>query len=294
MKKIDYKRIGIDILFDIIGSLLLAIGIYSFSQPANIAPGGVSGISLMLNYLWNFPLGLSNFILNIPLLILAWKYMGKSFTLKTLRTIVISTILLDFVVVKYIPTFSGDRLMSSLFSGVFMGAGLALVFIRGSTTGGVDIVSYLLQLRFPHMQIGRALLLVDCVILVASIIVFKDIESALFGLVSLYVQTKIIDGVLYGLDKGSMITVISKHNEKIADRILNELDRGATLLQGYGAYSKAEMKVLLCVVRRAQFTPVKNIVHQVDPNAFLVVHEVGEIWGEGFKEVEQIKSDNKI
>ncbi len=293
MKKFDYKRLCIDVLFDILGSLLLAIGIYSFSQPANIAPGGVSGISLMLNYLWNLPLGLSGFIINIPLIFLAWRYMGKVFTLKTLRTLVISTVLLDFVVVKYIPVFTGDRLMSSLFGGIFMGGGLALVFMRGSTTGGVDIVSYLLQLRLPHIQIGRALLLVDCVVLIASIIVFKDIESGLFGLVSLYVQTKIIDGVLYGLDKGSMITVISKHNEEIAERIMKDLDRGATLLQGYGAYSKQEMKVLMCVVRRAQFTSVKNIVHEIDPKAFLVVGEVGEIWGEGFKEVEKLKHQNK-
>lgn len=289
MNKSNLKKLSLDILFDIVGSLLLAIGIYSFSQQANIAPGGVSGISLMLKYLWNIPLGFSSFVINIPLLFLAYRYMGKSFTFKTLRTVIISTILLDFVVAKYIPTFAGDRFICSLYAGVFMGAGLAIVFMRGSTTGGVDIISYLLQLKFPHIQIGRALLLVDCVIIIASVIVFNDIESGLFGLVSLYVQTKIIDGVLYGIDKGNMITVVSKQSEQIAQKIMDEIDRGATLLQGYGAYSKREMKVLMCVVRRAQFTAVKNIVHKIDPNAFMVVGEASEIWGEGFKEIKKDK-----
>lgn len=292
MKKLNFKKLGIDILFDILGSLLLALGIYSFSEPANIAPGGVSGISLMLYHLWKIPLGASSFIINIPILFLSYKYMGKSFTFKTLRTLIISTILLDFVVVKFIPTFSGDRLISSIFAAVFMGAGLAIVFMRGSTTGGVDIVSYLLQLKFPHIQIGRALLLVDCIILLASIVVFNDLEAGLFGLVSLYVQTKLIDSILYGLDKGSMITVVSKYNQDIANRIMKELDRGATLLQGYGAYSQNEVKVLMCVVRRAQFTAVKNIVYDIDPNAFLIVSEASEIWGEGFKEIEK-RNDGK-
>ena len=273
----------IDILFDLLGSLLLAVGLHSFAEPCAIAPGGVSGVALMLRHLFGLPVGLTTLLLNIPLLWLALRFLGKSFTGKTLRTLLISTVFIDSLAILRIPSYTGDRMMGSICAGLLIGAGLAFIFLRGSTTGGVDILSYQLQQRWPHIPIGRALLIIDGIILGASVLVFHDLESGLFGMAALFCQTKVIDGILYGIDNGSMVYIISNQHDQIAARILQELNRGATLLSGYGAYSRQPRNVLLCAVRRPQFSKLKSIVHETDPNAFLVVTEAGEIWGEGFK-----------
>lgn len=141
--------------------------------------------------------------INVPLLILAWKYKGRAFTVKTLKTLLFNTVLLDLVVTPYFPQYTGEPgCLGSVFGGLFMGIGLALIFMRGSTTGGTDILSYLLELKFPHIPIGTMLMLIDFVILLASVMVFGNIETGLFGMVALFCQTKVIDGVIYGMDKG--------------------------------------------------------------------------------------------
>ena len=275
-------RIAGDFLFDVLGSFLLAVGIYCFSEPCQIAPGGVSGIAIMIKHIWGLPVGIVTFIINIPLMILAVKYMGKKFAIKTINTLIISTIVLDFFVARWLPQYQGDRLMGSLCGGLLMGTGLALVFLRGSTTAGTDIVSYLLQLKFPHNQIGRIIMLIDCIILAVSVLVFGNFEAGLFGVAALFCQTKVIDGILYGVERGTMITVMSSHGEKIAERIIEEMDRTATLLKGQGAYSKQDTSVLICVVRKQQFAQFKKLVYEADPNAFIVVTEAEQILGEGF------------
>lgn len=276
------SRLALDFFFDAAGSFLLAVGIYCFSEPCQIAPGGVSGIAILLKHLWGLPIGIMTFIINIPLMVLAAKYMGKKFALKTTRTLIISTIVLDVFVSGRLPQYQGDRLMGSLCGGLLMGVGLALIFLRGSTTAGTDIVSYLVQMKFPHIQIGRIILFIDCVILAFSVLVFRDFEAGLFGVAALFCQTKVIDGILYGIEKGTVITVMSERNEEIALRIIKEMDRTATLLKGQGAYSKKDTQVLYCVVRRQQFAKLRELVYETDPEAFLVVTEAQQVLGEGF------------
>lgn len=279
------KNICLDLGADVLGSLVFATGIISFVGPAQIAPGGVSGISLILNYLWGLPIGTMSLILNIPLLILSYRYLGHHLTYKTIKSLVINTLMIDMVVTPFFPVYTGDRLLGAVFGGVAMGAGLAIIFLRGSTTGGTDIVSYLVQRRWPHISIGRAILMIDCVILGTSMVVFKSLEAGLFGMVSLFCSTRVIDTIIYGQDKGSMVTVVSERYEAIAKAIMEELQRGVTLLQGQGAYSGKETKVLICAVRKPQFARLKAIIYENDPKAFVVVSEAGEILGEGFKAI---------
>lgn len=278
-KKIPLNDIGL--LFA--GALILSIGTYAFIIPANVAPGGASGLALMVSFLTDLPVGALTLALNVPLLILAWFYLSHRFAITTAVASTLCSVILDFVVTPLCPVYTGDRLLCSLYGGVLMGAGMALIFLTGTTTGGTDIIGYLLQKKKPHMSIGRALMLVDGVILAISIPVFGNIEAALFGLIALYAQTKVLDSIIYGGDTGSMATIVTGKPDSITARVIFELDRTATLIPAKGAYSKKDTSVLLCTVRKSQFNRLKRIVYEEDPNAFVMVTETSEVLGLGFK-----------
>ena len=273
----------LDVLYDGAGGAVFAIGLGCFVGPAQIAPGGVSGLSIIINYLTGLPVGSLNMGINIPLL-LAWRFLGRRFTLKTLRSVFIQSVMIDLVGL-WLPVYAGDRIMSALFGGVAIGVGLAPVFMRGSTTGGTDIVSRLIQLRFRHVSIGKLLFMVDTAVLLLSVAVFRNIETGLYGMITIYTSNRILDGILYGLDTGKVVLVISEKNQQIAQQVMDRLERGATFLQAEGAWSGQEKKVLLCVVRAVQCYRVEEIVRAADPDAFLVVMEANQIAGEGFRPI---------
>jgi uncharacterized membrane-anchored protein YitT (DUF2179 family) len=286
-----------DLAYDLAGSLLYAIGTLLFVAPSNIAPGGASGIAIMLNYLFALPIGTTTFILNIPLLLLALRFLGRPFTFKTLRTLLISTVITDWVVAPLVGRYynaqallgADGQLLGALFGGVLTGAGLGIIFLRDSTTGGTDIAGRLLQLRFPHLPIGRAMMAVDALILLCSMLVFRSLSSGLYGMITLFVTSKVIDSIVYGVDKGTMALIVTRHSQEIAAGILSELDRGATLLPATGAYSGEKKEMIVCAVRTAQFHKLKTIVRRYDPHAFIIVTEAGEIYGEGFQAIERKK-----
>lgn len=281
------KRSGLllDLAADILGSVLMGIGVYSFAEQADIAPGGLSGLAIMTKYLWDLPVGIVTFVLNIPLLLIAWKFLGRRFTLRTLRTVVLSSAILDIVVTPLAFTYAGDRLLGSIASGVCMGAGLGVIFARGSTTGGTDIISCLVERRYPHMQVGGILTGVDMLIIALSIAVFGNLESALYGIVALYTQGRVMDAILYGRRRGRCVLIFSEQREQIARRILQEMDRGATFLQSRGAYSGMHSEVLLCAAEQREYAQLQRIVRECDPAAFFVVSETRNVYGEGFEPI---------
>lgn len=275
----------IDVVFEIAGIFIMSVGIHCFLVPANIAPGGLSGLGILIRYLWGIPIGLSTFLMNVPIFILSWKYLGKKYTIQSFGAVLLSTVILDYIVTPWLPMYTGERLLGSVFGGIFMGAGLGLVFLRGFSTGGTDAISFLLQMKFPHLPIGRALMFVDGLVLAISVLVFHNIEAGLFGVVALFFQTKVIDSIVYGSEHGQMFLIVSDKNMEIKDRIFQDIDRGATILKGVGAYTMEEREVLLCAARKSEFGQLKRIVREVDPNAFFIVSEVSQILGEGFKPV---------
>ena len=281
------KKEGKNLVLLLVGILIYDIGTHALVEPAQVAPGGAIGVALLVNHLTNLPIGMMTMATNIPLLILAWFYLSRRFAVTTAVTTALSSLVLDVLVAPLCPVYTGDRFLCSLYGGVVIGVGMALIFLAGTTTGGSDILGYLLQKKRPQMSIGRALLLVDGIVLVVSIFVFGNIDAALFGLVTLFAQTKVIDGIIYGGEVSTMATVVTKNPEAIAERVIVDLDRSATLLKAQGAYSKEDTTLLLCTVRKSQFPRLKRIIYEVDPDAFMMATETSEVLGFGFKELKE-------
>lgn len=281
-RKFNWKEKGKDFIYDFAGAFLQALGTWCFIEPCMIAPGGVSGIALLINHLTGLPVGTMTFVLNIPLLISAWLILDRKMALKTVQTVFIMTVVLDFMVTPFFPQYFGDRLISSAFGGILVGVGMALIFMRNSTTGGGDIIAKLLQKRFPYMHTGYALMLIDMVVIGLSIVVFRGLEAALYGLISMVCTTQTIDALLYGMNKGTMVLIHSSKNREIADDIMARLDRGTTFFKSVGGYSRQEGETLMCVVDRKQFYLVKEIIDAHDEHAFVIVSETKEAYGEGF------------
>ena len=274
----------LDTLYDMAGGVVFAVGLGCFVGPAQIAPGGVSGLSVIINYLTGLPVGAVNMCLNIPLLLLAFRFLGRRFTVKTLWSVFLQSVMIDLVGLL-LPVYTGERIMAALFGGVAIGVGLAPVFMRGSTTGGTDIVSRLIQLRFRHISIGKLLFMVDTMVLILSAAVFRNLETGLYGMITIYTSNRVLDGILYGMDTGKVLLVISRRETEIARQIMDRLERGVTFLAGTGGWSGQERKILLCAVRAAQSYKVEEIVRGIDPEAFVIVLEANQIAGEGFRPI---------
>ncbi len=273
-----------DFLFLVAGSFLYAFGVKAFVQPANIAPGGVTAVSLMINHLLPFiSIGTCVVALNIPLLILAWRKIGFKFVLRTGLAVLLSAVAMDYGIDPWCPRFEMDRILLVLYGGLICGIGLALVFLAGCTTGGTDIVATVIRKKHPFLQMGRLMLIQDAVILIASIFVFGTIDAALYGMISIFVESKMVDTILYGSDVGTSVSVYTKTPDDITERIIREMDRSATVLKGKGAYSGEEVSVVTCTCRKAEFSRLKAIVSETDPHAFVVVSETSQVFGEGFK-----------
>ena len=281
--KIQWKKEGKNMALLLVGALIYGIGTHAFVEPAHIAPGGAMGIALMVNHFADLPIGLLTLAINIPLLVLAWFSLSHRFAVSTAFATAVCSFILDFMVAPVCPVYTGDRILCSLYGGILSGVGMGLIFMAGMTTGGSDILGYVLQKKRPQLSIGRALMAVDGVILLMSIYVFGNIDAALFGLVSLFATTKVIDSVIYGGDASTMATVVTRKPREIARRIIADLDRSATLVQATGAYSGKDTSVLLCTVRKSQFQRLRKIVYEADPGAFLMATEASEVLGDGFK-----------
>lgn len=280
LRRLSGKEMGC--LF--LGAVIYSIATHSFIEPANIAPGGAMGIALMVNYLTALPVGRMTLVVNLPLLVLAWFYLSRRFAMSTAAACFVCSVVLDYLIAPICPVYAGDRLMCSLYGGILVGVGMAFIFLSGCTTGGSDIIGYLLQKKYPHVSIGSALLLIDGIILSGSVFVFKNIDAALFGLLSLYAQTRVIDAVIYGGDTGRQAQIVTEKAQEIAQRVIQELDRTVTFVPAMGGYSGKKTTLVLCTVRKAEFSRLKRIVAETDADAFIMVTETSGVFGLGFQQ----------
>lgn len=275
-----------DILFFVAGSLIYAVSVNVFTAPNRIAPGGITGVSTMINYLSHWPIGMTSLLLNIPIFIWAIMEIGYKLVGKTIVATVFVSISIDLVG-RILPTYTGEKMLAALFGGLIEGVGLSLVFMRGGTTGGTDLVARLLGRRLRHLSMGKLMLGVDLMVVLSSAFVYHSIESALYAVITIFVSTRLIDAILYGTDTGTgkLLFIMSVKNDEIEQDILTDMDRGVTVLKSRGAYSGREGEVLLCAVRRYEVVKVKDIVRSHDHDAFMIIGDAGEISGEGFRQV---------
>ncbi|MTD30048.1 YitT family protein [Planomicrobium sp. YIM 101495] len=271
-----------NIIFILIGAALFSFGFVHFNIQNELGEGGFAGITLIMFFLWKWDPALMNLLLNIPMFIIGWKLLGrKVFVYTIIGTVAVSVFLKLFLIYEVQVHLQNDLLLASLFAGVFVGAGLGIIFRYGGTTGGVDIIARLVQ-KYFGWSMGKTMFLFDAIVIFLSWLTFLNNRTMMYTLVAVFVGARVIDFVQEGAYSGRGALIISSAQEEIASRIAVEMDRGVTVLRGYGHYTKEEREVLYCVVGRNEIVRLKNIVNSVDPHAFVSLMEVHDVMGEGF------------
>lgn len=272
-----------DIAIDFIAGLLIAFGVYNLANSANFPMVGFNGIALILFKLFGLPMGTVALLMNIPVAIFTYPILGKKFFLKSARTILITSFVMDFIA-PLLPVYEGDRLLAALCCGVLSGLGYAMIYMRGSSTGGADFISMALRAKNPHISLGTITFVMDFVIvLLGTVLATKDVDSLIYGVIVTYLLSIVVDKVMYGIDEGKVTLIVTEHGQAICDRIDQVLGRGSTILKGMGSYSKAEKDVVMCACNNKQMYGIRKLIKEVDPKAFLVIMESNEVVGEGFK-----------
>ena len=265
-----------------LGSLLYALAYNIFYAPNLVAMGGLTGLGQVLNALIPvLPVGTTVFVMNVPLFFLGWKFIGGHLLVSSLYAMTFSSFAIDVMDMIYqFPPM--DTMLAAIFGGALLGAGIGLVFAKGATTGGTDLIARLLKLKFAWLPMGTLVLIPDFIVIVLAAIAFGKVESALYGLVSLFITSKVMDMVLYGLDSSKVAYIISDSCKEITDAVI-AMDRGATILHGEGAYSGDEKKVLMVAFKQKEIVPLKEKVNEIDPHAFLMVCDAHDVLGEGVR-----------
>ena len=282
LSKYPPRELGMDLLWDIVGGLIFNIGIYNFASNAEFAPVGVSGIALILYYLFHLPMGIMTVVLNVPILLVSYRLLGRKFLLRSIKSMVIFAILFDYVV-PLIPVYRGDPLYAAICTGVFSGIGLTIVYMRNCSTGGTDFLVMAVRKLFPHFTIGQISLVIDAVVILAGAMVFTNLDAVILGMLSSVVTTMVIDKIMYGLGAGKLIFVVTHREEEVARGIEEATGRGCTFLHAQGSYSMEEKKVIMCACNNSQAIPIRRVVHRLDKNAFVIITDSNEVFGEGFK-----------
>jgi len=266
-----------------IGCVITALSYVIFLIPHQIVPGGVTGIAMVLHFLYQTPVGILTIVLNVPLFLIAIRVLGLSFGIKSVIAIVFTNILIDFF--SYSVTIASptdNPLLAALYGGILLGLGLGLVFRGGASTGGTDIVGQVLN-RYTNLSVGMWIMIVDCVVITLAGVTTRSVELALLGYLALFLSSKIIDLVLEGIDYARAAFIISTEHEQITEAIYDRMKRGVTVLEGHSPYTKEQRPVIMCVITKKETHNFKSMVHHIDKKAFVILTDVFEVLGQGFR-----------
>lgn len=281
VEKKSKKRKVFEYVMITAASLVYAVGISLFLDPNDLAPGGLTGICIIANRLSGIETGSLIFIFNIPLILLAiWKF-GWKFMLSTAYTITMVSFFTNLL--SPVGAVTQEPILAAMAGSILVALGIGVIFRAGSTTGGTDIIVKLLKIKYQHLKTGFLFFLLDLIIVTVSGLIFRNLNTALYALIAVMLMAVVLDVVLYGTDEAKMIFIISDKPGEITYRLLEEIDIGVTYLQGEGAYSSQDKKVIMCVLKKQQAPRVEEIVKQEDPKAFMIVTHATEIYGEGYK-----------
>lgn len=277
-----------EIVSMIIGCLLMSVSINMFFEPHSIAPGGLTGLAIVINKVFPIPLWVINLIFNIPLFLLAYKILSRKDCIKTILGIVFLTIGLKVTVGLASVNATSDPILASVCGSILMGVSLAFIFRINGSTGGTDLIGLLANKFFPSLSIAILMGLADLIVVILSGIASGQIEIALYSAVSLYVIVKVTDLFIDGFNYAKSFTIISDQYEEISNSIIEELGRGATILKGTGAYTGNDKNIILVVVSKKQVVTLKKLVKSIDPYAFVIISDIHETLGDGFKTIENV------
>ena len=286
MKKIfgnyTIKDVLIDLLYTVVGTALVGFALSMFTVPNDIAPGGVSGLATALAYITPIRVSAWTLMMNIPLMIAAWRKLGPRAIFFTL----IATLLLSFFIEigdRFLPKYCSDTLVASLMGGVVSGLGMGMLFIRGISTGGTDLLALILKKLLPNLPTGTLLMFVDATVVVIATLIFRDFDVAIYSAITIYVCSKVIDALTQGVDYAKVIYTVSSHGEEIARALNENTDRGSTLIPAFGGYTGESKQIVMTVTRRSVVAQTLRLIRQTDPKSFSFVMDSTEVHGEGFR-----------
>lgn len=274
------KKIMNDAIVIITGSFLFAMSLNMFILPGGIILGGATGFATIINHFTGLKIGTLLILINIPLILLSLKKLGKAFLIKTAIGTLFASLAVNYL--TFFPTPVDNPLLNAIFGGITIGAALGILFSKGYTTGGADILVFLLKKRFRHLTSGTLVLIIDIIVVTSSALILKNLDTIFYSAIIIYVQTLVMDFIMNGAKRSKMTIIISNEINSIADKISNELERGLTIIYGRGYYSGENRELIMCVISPSQVYQMKTLVHSVDPNAFIIFTEASEVFGEGF------------
>ncbi len=282
MKK-GLRRWIIDILVMILAAAIYSLGVHFFITPNDIAPGGVTGIAIILTNFWGISVGTLIFLLNIPLIIAGFILLNKTTMIKTMISVVLITVFTNLAEM-FVPVYDasgGNGVIAAIFGGAAMGIGLGLGYNRESTSGGTDILTKIIGKYHTDFKLGAIQAVLDGIVVVMGFVVYRDVNTVLFAAIAIFVQSKLTDTIVYGSQESRFMLIFSENYKEIAEEILKQ-SNGVTLFKGEGAYSGNERQVLATAVHRSNYSKVKRIVKTADPKAFVITTSANEVYGEGF------------
>lgn len=283
LKQYLTKQTGLDILAECIGSFLVAVGVYNFAAASDFPFSGISGIALIFWHFFKWPIGVVTAVLNIPIILFTWRILGPKFYLKTFRVMLISVFFTD-VIAPLLPMYRGSPMLSAVCLGGVSGLGYALIYMRDSSTGGMDFIIMAVRKRHPHLTLGRIIIVTDfTVVILGGLIMRGNIDLMIYGLIATCILSVVVDKVMYGVDSGKVTLIVTDHGYAVAQKIDEMTQRGATLLRGEGSYSKKDKDVVMCACSNKQMYMVQRAVKAVDQEAFLITMDANQVRGNGFK-----------
>ncbi|MBR1456076.1 MAG: YitT family protein [Oscillospiraceae bacterium] len=272
-----------------VGSLVYAAGFQFFLYPNAIVSGGVTGVSMIINAFTGFPVGLMIILLNVPLFLASWRHFGTDFMFASLAGMAISSVFVDMLAATG-TVLTDEPMLAAIIGGVVKGAGLGAIYYVGATTGGIDIVAKMLRQRFAQINFGTMILIMDTVIIIVYAAVLGNYESAMYSVIAMFVVSKVIDLVLYGIDNSALCYIISENSEELTQSIISgPMKRGVTILEGTGAFSHRQKHVIMCVIKRTQIAEMRRLVRDVDETAFFIVTDAKNVFGKGFESITELR-----
>lgn len=292
MQKEKWKKVVMDILAEMLGSMLIALGIYNFALEAGFPMSGFSGLAMIIYRLTGLPIGVTTILLNIPVTLLCFRVLGKGFFFRSLRCMVISSICVD-VIAPFLPVYQGDRMLSALCTGVLSGIGYAMIYMRNSSTGGADFVIMSLKAVKPHLSLGKIMFALDFLIVLLGGVIFQDVDGIIYGIIINSLLSLVVDKTMYGINSGKLALIVTERGKEVTEIIDERTGRGTTILHASGGYRQEDKQVVMCACNNKEMYLVEQAVKEIDDKSFMIMLESNEVPGEGFHVTRVAQTDEQ-